>query len=121
MVAVSHEAAAVVHGIRASDTALPEISVVGTALPILHGVKVHRTAALEERDVQIVNGIPAAVGVRMLADLAGVLPDERYVPLLDDTICSRVASRARAHDRAVELRPGRPLPALPHATSGTPT
>lgn len=58
--------------------------------------------------MQIVDGIPATVGVRMLTDLAGVLPDERDVPLLDGTICSRVASRARAHDRAVELRPGRP-------------
>lgn len=108
VVAVSHLAAAVVHGIRATNTALPEITVMGKAVPVVHGVTVHRTSLLEPRDVQIVHGTPVTTGARMLCDLTGVLPDAKFVTLLDDTICARVASRKRACERAQQLRPGRP-------------
>lgn len=108
VVAVSHLAAAVVHGIRASNTALPEITVVGKAVPVVHGVTVHRTSLLEPCDVQIIDGIPVTTGARMLCDLAGVLPDAKFVALLDDTICARVANRKRVCERARQLRPGRP-------------
>lgn len=108
VVVVSHMAAAVLHGIRDEDRALPEITVVGKAVPLLSGVKVHRTSTLEDRDIQIISGIPVTTGARMLCDLAGILPDSTFVALLDDTICARVASRKRVCRRARELRPGRP-------------
>jgi len=107
-VVVSHQAAAALHGVRPHDSALPEISVDGRTLPKLKGVKVHRSTGLDDCDIQLVHGIPVTNGVRMLIDLAGVLPDTKFVVLLDDTICARVASRRRTYKRALELRPGRP-------------
>lgn len=107
-VAVSHRAALVLHGLRGPETALPEITVVGDNRPQLSGVTVHRASVLEECDLQIIDGIPVTTGARMLCDLAGVLPDAKFVALLDDTICARVASRKRVCERARQLRPGRP-------------
>ena len=107
-VAVSHQAAAVLHGIRDADTALPELTVLGKAAPVLKGVRVHRTSILDERDIRIVRGIPLTAGARMLCDLVDVLTDAKFVALLDDTICARVSSRKRVYERALDLRPGRP-------------
>ena len=106
--AASHHTAAALLGVRAANSGLPEISVAGSCLPTLRGVKTHRTATLEECDVQMVEGIPTTTGARMLVDQSMVLPDERYLSLVDDTICERAANRARTHARAVDLRPGRP-------------
>ncbi|MEX2621233.1 MAG: type IV toxin-antitoxin system AbiEi family antitoxin domain-containing protein [Egibacteraceae bacterium] len=108
VVAVSHRAALVCHGLRGPETALPEITVVGDNRPRLSGVKVHRACVLEECDVQVVEGIPVTTGARMLCDLAGVLPEAKFVALLDDTICARVARRKQVCERARQLRPGRP-------------
>lgn len=71
-------------------------------------MRVHRTAALPPCDIQSVQGIPATTGTRMLVDECLRLPDSAYLPLVEDTICARVAHRTRTHDRAVDLRPGRP-------------
>lgn len=104
----SHSAAAVLHGIRSADKTRPEITVVGKAKPQLQGVTVHRTATLEPRDIQSVQGIPATIGARMLVDQSSMLADAHYLALVDDTICLRASSRKVAYERALVLRPGRP-------------
>lgn len=108
VVVASHMAAAVVHGLRPCSSARPEITVVGSAKPQLDGVVVHRTAAMDPCDVQRVDGIPTTTGTRMNIDLCGELSDKQFVPLLDDSIVQRVASRSVTYERALALRPGRP-------------
>lgn len=104
----SHAAAAALHGIRPADKARPEITVVGTAKPLLQGVSVHRTTTLDPGDIRCVHGIPVTTGARMLVDQSSMLADVDYLPLVDDTICGRASSRKATYERAQELRPGRP-------------
>lgn len=105
----SHMAAAVLHGLRPESKARPEITVVGSAKPLLDGVVVHRTATMDSREIQPVRGIPATTGARMDVDLCGKLPDRELLPLVDDSIVQRVTTRPAIYELAVALRPGRPF------------
>lgn len=68
----SHRSAAAIHGLRERPS-MPEITVVGTRLPILHGVVVHRTTQLERIDRIDRDRIPATRVERTLLDLGAVV------------------------------------------------
>lgn len=104
---VSHASAAHLLGLDGLPRGRPEVTVAGTRLPIIEGIRVHRTRALEACDVTETAGMRCTTGSRTLVDLAGRLSASRRVALVDDAICAGVAGRARLHERAVALGQGR--------------
>jgi len=105
----SHATAALLHGIRCvPPTPQHEICAVGSALPLLDGVTVHRTRRLDGLDITVVNGVPVTTGARTVVDLAGRLTREELPNLVDEAICRRTTSRWWLYRRASELQIGRP-------------
>lgn len=104
----SHASAARLLGL--SRVAAPEpleICAVGSSLPLLRGVCVHRTRRLDPCDVTVADGVPATSAARLLVDLAGRLNRSALVAAMDDAICARLVGGAWLHRRARALRAGR--------------
>lgn len=105
----SHSSAAKLlglHRVPAADQA--EICAVGSALPLLDGVLVHRTRRLEPCDRTVVDGVPTTTGARTNIDLSARSDRVDTIALADETICRRLASRRWLYRRATALRAGRP-------------
>lgn len=90
--AVSHRAAAVLHGIGdLSISPVPvEISHLRGRRPRLTNVSIHRPQQLDQVDIELVDGIPTTTVARTVVDLAGLLAPADLEYLLDDAICKRV-------------------------------
>ncbi|HZP29935.1 MAG TPA: DUF559 domain-containing protein, partial [Acidimicrobiia bacterium] len=83
MAAVSHRAAADLHGLWTSQPPAIEITTTEKLSPDLEGVTVHRIADLHERWITEVDGIPCTTAARTLVDLGAVMPDEVVAKCLD--------------------------------------
>jgi hypothetical protein len=68
----SHSTAAMLWGFPAQDRESVEITVPRPRLPRLRGVRVHRTARLDDGDRSVVGGIPTTSIPRTLVDLTAV-------------------------------------------------
>jgi very-short-patch-repair endonuclease len=77
--ALSHRAAAALHGIRESDGA---VDVTMTRRVRTRGVVVHHTTTLHASDVTTRSGIPVTTVARTLVDLSRVLPAESVAKLV---------------------------------------
>jgi hypothetical protein len=91
--AVSHRAAADVHGIW-STRDLVEVTVTRERAPELHGVTVHRIADLSERWIVHVDAVPVTTPARTLVDLGAVLPLGSVGPALDRALGRKLVSLA---------------------------
>lgn len=83
---VSHRSAARLRGLRGVPPSSPEITVVGSRLPLRSGLILHRTNALEPVDVTTVDGVPATTVARTLLDLGAVLPFELVQQAAQDAL-----------------------------------
>ena len=92
--AVSHRAAAAVHGMWLIPADLVEISVSRNRSPELEQVKVHRLADLSSRWIVTVDGVPVTSPARTLVDLGAVLPLGSVSRALDRAIGRQLASVA---------------------------
>jgi very-short-patch-repair endonuclease len=72
---LSHFSAAAHWDMVEWDARHPEVTVVGTATRLHRGVRVHRTTALDRRDLTRHSGIPLTAPARTLLDLASVLEE----------------------------------------------
>jgi very-short-patch-repair endonuclease len=104
--------AAMLWGIGPSglDDGLVHVLVLGTAAGRPEGVRVHRTRALDARDIRIRNGLPVTSPARTLLAIAGRLTERQLELALDQAIVARVV---RVSDVAELLTrtagiPGRP-------------
>jgi very-short-patch-repair endonuclease len=70
---LSHFAAAALWEIVRWDGRNPEVTVTGTAARVHKGLRVHRTTALDPRDVARHKGIPVTSPARTVLDLASIL------------------------------------------------
>ena len=93
--AVSHRAAAAVHGMWLIPAEFVEISVSRSRSPELAQVKVHRLADLSSRWITSVDAVPVTTPARTLVDLGAVLP-----------LGSVSRRRSTARDRASAREPG---------------
>lgn len=84
-----------------------EVTGVGTSLPVLWGVTVHRTRALARCDATTVEEIPLTTGARTLIDLGKRLSEAERTALTDDAVCSKAAPRRWLFRRASALANGR--------------
>jgi hypothetical protein len=71
--ALSHQSAAALRGLRASDRAHIDVTVPREAVRKHDGIDVHRSRTLTPADVTSVEGIPCTTVARTLLDLGGVL------------------------------------------------
>lgn len=71
---VSHRSAARLHELRDVPRWRPEVTVIGSRLPGLQGVDVHRTKRLGTEDIAFVDRIPAVSVARCLLEISGQLP-----------------------------------------------
>jgi hypothetical protein len=83
LAAVSHRAAADVHGLWTSRPPVVEITTTDGLSPELDGVIVHRMADLHERWITRVDGVPCTTVARTLVDLGAVMPDTVVAEALD--------------------------------------
>ena len=74
--ALSHFAAAVFWGFLAWEERRIEVTIVGSGGRRIDGVRVHRSRALDERDVLRRHGLRVTSPARTLLDLAAVLPEK---------------------------------------------
>lgn len=107
-IVVSHgSAAALLRLERVADRQVVEVTGVGTSLPVLWEVTVHRTRALARCDVITVDDIPLTAGARTLVDLGARLSESERTALTDDAVCSKAAARRWLFRRASALANGR--------------
>ncbi len=92
--AVSHRAAAAVHGMWLIPADFVEISVSRNRSPELAQVKVHRLADLSSRWITSVDAVPVTTPARTLVDLGAVLPLGSVSRALDRAIGRQLASLA---------------------------
>ncbi|HVM14636.1 MAG TPA: DUF559 domain-containing protein [Egibacteraceae bacterium] len=105
---VSHASAAALLGLdRVANRETVEVTGVGTSLPVLWHVTVHRTRSLARCDVTVIDGMPVTAGPRTLVDLAGRLSETERTALTDDAVCSKAAPRRWLYRRASALANGR--------------
>ncbi len=105
----SHQTALALHGIdRLPRPAIPHVLIEDTTLLRTDKAIVHRTRRLEDVDVTTAMGLRCTTGARTCIDLARTLPPQELVALVDDVIAARKSSRRLLHQRASELRAGRP-------------
>lgn len=74
--AASHRSAATLHAFEGVRRVRPELTVLGTSLPIVGGVHIHRTDTLDPVDLTRVRGIPVTTAARTALDLGAVVPFE---------------------------------------------
>ena len=91
---LSHYSAAALWRFVIWDDRVPEVTVPGPGTRIHHGIRVHRSACLDRKDVMVRDGIRVTTPARTLLDLASVLP---YGPL-------RRAVREAMGQRRVAIR-----------------
>ena len=75
---LSHHSAAAYWRFVEWDDRLPEVTVPGPGTRRHEGIRVHRSACLDRKDVMVRDGIPVTAPARTLLDLAAILP---YWPL----------------------------------------
>jgi hypothetical protein len=73
---------------RAPD--MPEISVNSSSLPLLRGVRVHRSRDLDHSRTILRTGIPTTDPLRTLVDLGTVMAAPDLAPVLHRTLASRL-------------------------------
>jgi very-short-patch-repair endonuclease len=104
---VSHESAAWLYGLveRAPDEVA--VTVVGRNCRSREGIRVHRVAALDRRDVQILDGILVTSPARALIDFAATATDDELEHAYDEARARKLvreaevdAALARARNRA---------------------
>lgn len=83
----SHRSAAMLHHYEVRRYR-PELLVLGTVLPKLAGVTIHRTTQLDDVDRTVVRGIPCTSRARTALDLFGVLPYEVVEEVLQTAVVS---------------------------------
>ena len=105
----SHSSAGVLLGLPGVAAGRPEITVTGTSLPLLGGVRVHRILEVAGSDVITVSRVPTSVGSRAVSECAGQMDVRRRIELVDAAICQRVTTRVALHSRALREKgmPGR--------------
>lgn len=77
----SHRSAAMLHGFDIRR-ARPEVTVVGSAVPLIGDVTIHRTKLLQPIDVTTVDGIPCTSAARTGLELGAVLRWELFEHVL---------------------------------------
>jgi len=89
--ALSHRAAGALHhyDIRRSR---PEVTTPHRRHPEIEGVTLHRTRRHNPIDLVVVNRIPVTTKARTMLDLAGILPYETFLALLQDAVARGVAN-----------------------------
>lgn len=93
--AVSHRAAAYLHGLTREEPNLVDVSVLhGTHYQSRAGLIVHQVAALGSRDVRSVLGIPTTTATRTVVDLGGVLGPIELEQVHDDAVLRGLTSIA---------------------------
>ena len=97
----SHSSAGLLLGLPGVAAGRPEITVASTSLPVLHGVRVHRSTAVGDAEVTIVAGIPTSVGSRAVCECAAGMDERRRIELVDAAICQGVTTRAQLCTRAL--------------------
>jgi very-short-patch-repair endonuclease len=109
--ALSHRSAAALHELRGSRGA---IDVTTTRRVAVLGVVIHRTTALDARDVTTRHGVPVTTLARTLVDLASMLSVEQLTKLLReaDRLGSLGATEVRATQARIEGRRGAAAKAL---------
>lgn len=107
-VAVSHSTAAALHGVKrcASDRVI-ELSVTGTALPLLWDVTVHRTSGIADCDLHGFGRLSATSGARTVVDLVQPVDLVEAVAIADEAVGARATGAAWLHRRACALANGR--------------
>lgn len=90
--AVSHRAAADVHGARIRDPLPLEVSVWRGTMPRLHGVVVHRSRDLGPDQIQQVGALPVTTPTRVLVDLGQVEPWWIVGDVLDTFLARRLVT-----------------------------
>lgn len=101
---LSHQSAAVLHGLVTK--APPENHVTAPTHRSLHGVRVHRSLTLTDRDATVVNGIPCTSLARTLLDLGDDLNQTQHERALNQTqAMGRL--RLRALDDQLQGNPNR--------------
>ncbi|MGZ4181693.1 MAG: DUF559 domain-containing protein [Solirubrobacteraceae bacterium] len=92
---VSHHSAAAAWGMRPSFNGDVHVTVIGKETGRRRqGIRVHRTEALDPRDVRRCQGIPITSPARALLDIAPDLPDRSLERALDEALIHRLVSHA---------------------------
>jgi very-short-patch-repair endonuclease len=92
---LSHRSAAATWGFRPSFIGDVEVTVVGTDCGRKRdGIRVHRTEALDPRDVRRHQGIAITSPARALLDIAPDLPDRAIERALDEALIQRLVTHA---------------------------
>jgi len=106
--ALSHRAAAALHGLRPAPGREPDVTVRGDGgRRRRRGLTVHRSVVLTDEHVTVVDAIPVTDVPWTLVDLAGVVREPVLARALEQAEKLRVFDR-RALEDAVELRPAAP-------------
>ena len=93
--AVSHRAAAALHGLPGFKRSVVEVSTTGNRKPAWDWFVCHRVIALPPAHIDTVSGIPVTTGDRTLLDLAGVMDVADLERTLDEVLRRGLASRPR--------------------------
>jgi hypothetical protein len=106
VVAVSHRAAAGLHGLWSLPDEMVEITVPADESPDLAGVTVHRIADLTPRWITTIDGIDVTSPARLIVDLGAVLPLGSVARVFDRALARGVVSVAEVRSviRAVARR-----------------
>jgi hypothetical protein len=106
VVAVSHRAAAALHGVWSLQEDVIEITVPARESPDLAGVVVHRIEDLAPRWITTIDGVPVTTPARLIIDLGAVLPLHLVGVVFDRALRRDIVSLAevRSAIRAVARR-----------------
>lgn len=110
--AASHLSAAWLLGITERPPQRPVITVPYRRSIALAGVDVHRSRDLDFARVLTRRGIPYTDPLRIMTDLAGALPPDQLIPVLDRALATRlVTTHGLEQEIQRRTRPGRKGPA----------
>lgn len=91
---ISHRSAAIIWGILAAEAGTVEATIIGRDARRRPGLKIHRVALLDRRDVRIRDGIPTTSPARILLDLAAGADDvELHGALVEARVQNLVSDR----------------------------
>jgi predicted transcriptional regulator of viral defense system len=92
--ALSHREAAALHGLSPSSRSQVDVTTVRRGRSEQAGIRLHRTASLDVRELTAIDGIPVTTVARTLVDLAGVVPSEHVAKALREAEHLRVVDAA---------------------------
>ena len=104
---LTHRSAGSLWAVRASDPAEPvDVTAVGSNPGARPGIRLHRVAALDARDVTTRKGLPVASAALTLVQLAAVLSPRELARAYDEALVRRVTGR-EAIEAALARNPRR--------------